>query len=104
MHPRRIERAIAWELRGAWASRREVVVVLMPAADRPRRLRGYVQRVAATDAYALVWDGVAEAHVPLALVLAVRSPHFSAPEDGDPVGPPPVRVVRALLEGQLSLF
>lgn len=90
---------MAWELRTAWASQREVIVVC--AADR-QRVRGYVQHVAPTDAFALVWDGRGDAHVPLALVLAVRRPHFSAPEDGGRVEPPERPPPIVVLAGQLQ--
>lgn len=115
MHPHLIERNVALELMDAWRTRREVIVVLTapragkredaPHAPADRsRVRGYVQSVAATCAFALLWDGVADAHIPLALVRAVRVPHFAAPEDGAPVSAPPPRVVIELPESQLSLF
>jgi hypothetical protein len=93
------EAAVAWELRGSWASQRQVALVL-----KAGRVRGYVEHVAATGAYALVWDGRDVVHVPLALVLAVARPHFHEdagtllPRGRDPVllGPPPH-------EGQLAL-
>lgn len=76
----------------------------MPGAPADRaRVRGYVRSVAPTCAYALVWDGTDDAHIPLALVRTVRRPHFSSPEDGDPVTPPPPREV-VVLEHQLTLF
>lgn len=83
--PARPESAVGWELRGAWASRREIVATLR--ADRPR-IRGYVEHVAATDAFALIWDGAGMAHAPIERVLSIRSPHFSEPADGEPVAPP----------------
>ena len=66
----RSEAALAWELRGAWAARKRVVVVL---TDRcmVQRVEGFVQRVAVTGAFAII-DGW---HVPMSEVLTVRSPH-----------------------------
>lgn len=114
MHPHRVERNVALELMAAWAKQQEVIVVLTAPRGAPRegaldapadrsRVRGYVLSVAATCAFALMWDGADDAHIPLALVRAVRRPHFNAPEDGDPVSPPPPREV-LVLEHQLSLF
>lgn len=107
MRPVRREAAVAWELRGAWAGLREVVVVW---ADG--RMRGYVVHVASTDAYALLWTEVkvdtkgrrvlGERHVPLEIVLAVRRPHHSAPEDGVAVTPPPPPEPIITTPGQLS--
>jgi hypothetical protein len=102
------ERAVAWDLRGAWARRLEVVLVM--AADR-ERLRGYVEHVASTGAFALVWDGSHAVHAPLALVRAVRRPtafqpgHAQhEPADGEPVGQPRQRApaIPAPMPGQLS--
>lgn len=98
----------------AWAKQQEIIVVLTPPRGEPRegalgapadrsRVRGYVRSVAATCTYALMWDGTADAHIPLALVTAVRRPHYDAPEDGASVAPPPPREV-VVLEHQLSLF
>lgn len=96
------ERAAAWVLRGAWATQREVVIVL--EGDRGR-VRGYVQHVAASNAYALIFDGVGATHVPLAFTAAVRSPHFHEPLDGIEVTPPRNRPAIPLPHpGQLSLF
>jgi hypothetical protein len=104
MRPALPEAAVAWELRGAWAAAREVVLVLGRAAGRPPRVRGYVQHVAATGAFALVWDGGGESHVPLALVRAVRRPHFHEARDGGAVAPPPLRPrAPAQLPGQLTM-
>jgi hypothetical protein len=98
----------------AWAAQREIIVVLTAPRGAPRegavgappdrsRIRGYVRSVAATAAFALLWDGTGDSHVPLALVRSVRKPHFNAPEDGTPVVPPPPREV-VILYNQLSLF
>lgn len=107
---------VVWELRTAWGACRETIVILTspragvrPAvpgvmgapADRAR-VRGYVTSVAATGAYALLWDGVGETHIPCALVADVRRPYFANPEDGLPVTPPPPRVV-IVLDNQLDL-
>lgn len=86
----RPESALAWELRGHWAARREIVLRLHGG-----RVRGFVEHVSATGAYAIV-DPVSSTlpspepwepptlHVPLGLVLSVRRPHFH--EDG-PLSP-----------------
>lgn len=96
------ERAAAWELRGAWATQREVVIVL--EGDRGR-VRGYVEHVAASNAYALIHDGAGTAHVPLVFAAAVRSPHFHEPLDGPEVSLPRRRRSLPLpMPGQLSLF
>lgn len=77
------EQAWAWELRTAWGLGREVVVVL---EGQQERVRGYVTHVAPTGAYATVdvEKLPQDLHVPCALVLTVRHPHFH--EDG-PAGP-----------------
>lgn len=97
------ERAAAWDLRGAWATQREVVVVL---EGNRGRVRGYVEHVSASNAYALIYDGAGTAHVPLAFAAAVRRPHFHEPLDGIEVTPPPRRRRRTiqLSPGQLALF
>lgn len=84
MRPVRREADCAWELRGHWATLREVVVVWPDG-----RVRGYVEHVTPTDVFALVWDGRATVHVPLGLLPAVRQPHFDEPLDGNAVSPPP---------------
>lgn len=98
--PAPLESAVAWELRAAWAGLREVALSLPR-----RRLRCYVVRVAPTDAFAVVWDGRAELHVPLARVRAVRRPHFHE-GDGPALQPPPRPGDRELrqMPGQLALF
>jgi hypothetical protein len=95
--PSRRESECAWELRGAWAIQREIVVA-WPGG----RVRGYVEHVAATNAFALVWDGTETVHVPLALLPSIRRPHYHEPLDGQAVAPPtPVR--RELpMAGQLT--
>lgn len=114
MHPQKTESSVAIELLAAWAAQREVIVVLMahratsridlPGAPADRsRVRGYVRSVAPTCAYALVWDGIDDTHIPLALVRAIRRPYFNSPEDGESVPPPPLREI-LILEHQLTLF
>jgi hypothetical protein len=68
-------------------------------ADRAR-VRGYVEHVAPTDAFALMWDGSGVAHIPLAVVAAVRKPHHTMSDL--PVVP---RVQRRaiVLPGQLEM-
>lgn len=97
LHPERLEAAVAWELRGAWATQREVVVVMQGSAGRTAdtrdapadraRVRGYVEHVAPTDAFAKMWDGSGDVHVPIVRVATVRKPSFSEPLDGNPVAP-----------------
>lgn len=72
----RLESAAAWDLRGAWAVGSEIVVA-WPGG----RVRGYVEHVSPTDAFALVWDGAHALHVPLGLGPSVRRPHFHEPLD-----------------------
>lgn len=60
--------AVAWELRGAWATGRRVAVSLERADVG--RLEGHVSRVSATGA-TMVLAGL---HVPLDRVLAVHWP------------------------------
>jgi hypothetical protein len=55
-------------------------------ADRAR-VRGYVEHVAASSAFAKLWDGSGDVHVPLVRVASVRRPHFNEPLDGSPVTP-----------------
>lgn len=98
----------------AWAKNQEIIVVLRapraalrddaPGAPADRsRVRGYVRSIAPTCAFALMWDGTDDAHIPLALVRAVRRPYFDNPEDGEHVTPPPPREV-VVLTHQLTLF
>lgn len=91
------EQSSAWELRAAWATGREVIVVF-----ELTRVRGIVTRVAPTGAAAWIDDGLGEPmHVPCAAILSIRRPHFH--EDGSTprVAPRPQRVE---LPGQLNLF
>jgi hypothetical protein len=98
--PAPLESQIAWELRGCWAGFREVGLSLRGG----RRIRGYVTHVAVTDAFALVWDGTGDIHVPLVLVLAVHRPHFHEATWG-PAVPPPLRPEPIEAgSGQMSLF
>lgn len=79
--PERPTSAVAWELRAVWATRREVVLVLDEEyADLPR-VQGPVVRVAVTPVAATILDRVGEILVPLGVVLAVRRPHFTEPND-----------------------
>lgn len=67
--PAHDERALAWQLRGAWARRREVRLTL---TDRCMigTVVGYVSHVAVTGAFLTV-DGW---HVPISEVLGVARP------------------------------
>lgn len=62
-------RAVAWELRAAWATGRRVSVSVS-AADGVGRLEGLVDSVAASGAFARIGSH----HVPLEAVLAVHWP------------------------------
>ncbi|HEX7088688.1 MAG TPA: hypothetical protein VF192_01050 [Longimicrobiales bacterium] len=76
------EQAHAWDLRGAWAGRRAVVVRLDPDRAAIGRLAGYVEHVAPSGAFAVIADlDAGEVHFPCALVLSVRRPHFHEPAD-----------------------
>jgi hypothetical protein len=66
---------LSWDLRAAWAGGWDVGLTLRGG----RRLRCRVERVAASGAFAIVWDGRGELHVPVARVLAVARPHFHEP-------------------------
>lgn len=81
--PDQSERALAWDLRAAWAGGWDVGLTLRGG----RRFRCRVERVAATGAFAVVWDGRGELHVPVARVLAVARPHFHEPAWGAAVTP-----------------
>lgn len=65
------EQTFAWELRGHWAKRRRVILIM---SDRCMvdRIEGTVTQVAVTGAFAIVDDW----HVPLAEVVAIHRPHF----------------------------
>jgi hypothetical protein len=104
--PERALAAVAWELRGAWARGAEVGIRLR-GPGRARRVRGRVERVAATGAFAILWDGCGTLHVPVARIAAVVRPHFHSGGDwGPPVEPRREgarRPVELPLPGQLSL-
>lgn len=70
--PERPESAIAWELRTEWALGREVALSL----TRRPPVRGYVEHVAPSGAFILLWDGLGQLHVPVGLVAAIYRPHF----------------------------
>lgn len=93
--------ATVWELRTAWASRREVSLALDRRASLPR-VRGTVDHVAASGVFVLVSDGGAEpVHVPVALILSVRLPHFTEPADARPARR---RGAPLELPGQTSIY
>jgi hypothetical protein len=74
----RPEVAIAWELRGAWATSRVVVVTLEVPPCAIGRLAGKVKRVAVTGAFAVIDDAESgEWHVPCERILRVAAPHFA---------------------------
>lgn len=72
MRLERPEQAKAWELRGAWAQHKPVVVSL---SDRCMidRVEGVVSYVSVTGAFAVI-DGW---HIPCEEVLAVHKPRHS---------------------------
>ncbi len=81
------ESAICWELRAAWARLREVALSLVDGG----RVCCYVEHVAPSGAFCLVWDGGDELHVPVAMIAAVRQLSY---EEGDfvfPLAPPRLR-------------
>ena len=91
-------RAVAWELRAAWASGRRVSVSLERADVA--RLEGVVRSVSATDAFAVI----AGVKVPLEPVLAVHLPSRlgdSTFRTGEWSGPVPA--ARRQHPGQLGL-
>jgi hypothetical protein len=94
------ERHVANEVRGYWALRKEIVFVF----EAGQRVRGYVVYVSPSNSFALVWDGSAEAHIPMALVLSHHRPHFSEPLDGSAVSLPPARAVHVPMVGQMELW
>ena len=92
---------MAWQLRGAWASGKEVVVVLDPDLHPVvPRIRGRVVYVSPTGAVAEVDDGTSGGaySVPCAAVLAIRTPHFTEPLDALPPAEP-----AEVFPGQLPL-
>lgn len=93
------ENAVAWELRGAWATGRPVRLLLQGARG-VELVEGTVQSVAATDAFVILQpaedpdkmslnDVILDVaggytppdviHIPLMFVAEVRRPHFHAP-------------------------
>jgi hypothetical protein len=72
-------RAVAWELRTAWAKALRVSLSINADVERAE---GIVQHVSATDAYAVV-SGL---HVPLDRVLAVHRPSRLGDSDFDDRG------------------
>jgi hypothetical protein len=100
----RREATAAWELRGAWASRRAVVLTLDATLAMLSRVAGYVERVSPTGAVAEIEDLDGDRiSVPLRVVLAVRRPHFHEPGDREALAAP-ARPARddGPLDGQLS--
>lgn len=102
------ESAAAWDLRGAWASRRVVVLALDPDRAVLPRIEGYVEHVAASNAFAeiLELDG-GEISVPCAVILSVRRPHFQEPADAGALLAPDLGRRETVLDrypGQLSLL
>ena len=101
---RPLERPLAatiWELRTAWATRKPVSLRLDRRAN-VERVRGRIDHVAASGFYVLVADeGMRKKggplHVPVALVLSVRSPHFTEPLDAE--RPPEERA-----DGQTTIY
>lgn len=75
MNLERPEQSIAWELRGAWAAHKPVVVTLSPRCLIDR-VEGLIEHVAVTGAFAVI-DGW---HIPCVDVLAVHKPHYSQRE------------------------
>lgn len=63
----RHEQSIAWDLRGAWAARRPVELILSDRCLIPM-IAGHIEQVAVTGAFVIV-DGW---HVPVADVLHVE--------------------------------
>lgn len=98
------EQAHAWDLRGAWAGRRPVVVRLDGERVEVDRLAGYVEHVSPSGAYAVVDDlDRGEVHFPCAVVLAVIRPHFHEPGAADLLAARPSRgPALAVPPGQLA--
>lgn len=90
------EDRLAWELRGYMVTLREIVVA-WPGG----RIRGYVQYVAPTDAFTLIWDGLRETHIPVLIISSIRRPHYHEPLDGKPVERPQRHVI-FVYPGQLQ--
>lgn len=102
--------ATVWELRAAWASRREVILRFDDRAAFPR-VRGRVRHVAASGVFVQIDDGRVDAvddrgrklgpvHVPTAIILSVRTPHFTEPLDAAPAR----REDEDALAGQTSIY
>jgi hypothetical protein len=84
------ESAIAWQLRGAWASRRAVVITLDAERTIVARVEGYVEYVSPTGATAEVDDLDGDRiTVPTSVVRSVRKPHFHEPHDARAAAAPP---------------
>ena len=100
------ESGAAWELRGAWASRRVIVILLDPAVAALPRVAGWVEHVSPTDALAVVETLEGERiDVPCSAVLATRKPHFSEPEDRPALAAPSREPRRLEVDpNQLALF
>jgi hypothetical protein len=98
--PARLENVVAGRLRVHMVLLDEVVLVWPDG-----RVRGYVDYVAMSDAFCLVWNGEDFIHVPLGLLPTVRKPHFHEDGQEPKVALPPRRVrVPVQLEGQLELW
>lgn len=97
------ESAVAWELRGAWFSQKEVVIRLDPEMTALPRVQGYIEHVASTGAFAVVRDLAGSCHVPLSAVLSVRAPHFDEPLDLPPGKIPRPPAWPSVPAGQLEL-
>jgi hypothetical protein len=81
-------------MRTAWGAQYEVVVALKDARPGPdipgspadrKTVRGYIEHVASTGAFALMWDGGSIVHVPTQRVMGVLRTHYSM--EGKPVSP-----------------
>lgn len=68
----RREQQTAWELRGAWASGRRVVLTLSDRCQ-VRRVEGVVSYVSTTGAFVVAQGW----HIPTAEILGVAAPHHS---------------------------
>lgn len=91
--------ATVWELRAAWASRKEVSLRFDGRASYPSA-RGTVEHVAASGVYVQLLDRAHRGgpiHVPTAIILSIRSPHFSEPADRR-------EEIPDVLAGQLSIY
>jgi hypothetical protein len=94
------EQEVAWELRGAWAARRRVVLRLDAERCVVVRLVGKVAYVDPTGAFVEFADedGGPRWKVHCRDVLAVRSPHFTEP---GPAEPEPADDPLGIIEGVL---